>query len=74
MQNFRKTIAVLIQKAGKIAFVLAPVCLFVAFFSSAMLQDQALMAVMIVLATILLITAVASRAIQERNRNREAKP
>ena len=43
----------------KWSFVLAPVCLFAAFFSSAVLQSQLLMSVLIALATVFLILAVA---------------
>ncbi len=51
---------------GKWTFVLAPICLFAAFFSSAVLQNQRLMSVCIVLATAFLILALIGRAIEAR--------
>lgn len=55
------------QKIGKLAFVLAPVCLIASFFSSAVLRSGTLMAVFIVLATALLIPALAAKARKARD-------
>ena len=55
----------------KWSFVLAPVCLFAAFFSSAVLQNQALMSVLIALATVFLILAVAGKILEARRNETE---
>ncbi len=62
------------QKLGKFAFVLAPVCLIASFFSSAVLQSSGLMAVFIVLATVLLAVALAGRALQSRDQKEGGGP
>lgn len=59
------------QKLGKLSFVLAPICLFASFFSSAVLQNTALMSVFIVLATLFLIFAVIGKAREARRDHKE---
>ena len=54
------------QKLGKAAFVLAPICLFASFFSSAVFQSKTLMSVFIVAATIFLILAVIGKVMESR--------
>ena len=54
------------QKLGKAAFVLAPICLFASFFSSAVFQNKTLMSVFIVAATIFLILAVIGKVMESR--------
>ena len=55
----------------KWSFVLAPVCLFAAFFSRAVLQSQLLMSVLIALATVFLILAVAGKILEARRNETE---
>lgn len=55
-------------RLGRWAFVLAPVCLILSFFSSAVLQNGGLMAVFIVLATGLLALALAGKAVQAQGK------
>mgnify|MGYP004668796255 CR=1 FL=1 len=55
------------QKLGKAAFVLAPICLFASFFSSAVFQNKTLMSVFIVAATLFLILAVIGKVMDSRN-------
>lgn len=59
------------QKLGKLAFVLAPVFLFASFISSAVLQNNVLMSVFIVLATLFLIFAVIGKARESRREHEE---
>ena len=54
------------QKLGKAAFVLAPICLFASFFSSAVFQNKTLMSVFIVAATLFLILAVIGKVMESR--------
>ncbi len=56
------------RRLGTYAFVLAPVCLILSFFSSAVLQNGVLMAVFIVLATGLLVLALVGKAVQARDK------
>ena len=59
------------QILGKSSFVLAPICLFAAFFSSAALQNQRLMSVCIVLATVFLLLALIGKAMEARKSKKE---
>ena len=54
------------QKLGKAAFVLAPICLFASFFSSTVFQNKTLMSVFIVAATLFLILAVIGKVMESR--------
>ena len=54
------------QTLGKLSFVLAPICLFASFFSSAVFQNTTLRSVFIVLATIFLILALIVKAVNAR--------
>lgn len=58
------------RKAGNLSFVLAPVCLLISFFSSAVLQSQTLMSVFIVLATLFLILAIVGKGIEAHKENK----
>lgn len=58
-------------KLGKAAFVLAPICLFASFFSSAVLQDNTLMSVFIVLATVFLILAIIGKIAESRKETKK---
>ena len=62
------------QKLGKLAFALAPVCLIASFFSSAVLRNDVLMAVFIVLATVLLVLALAGKTLQSRGQKEGGGP
>lgn len=59
------------QTLGKLSFVLAPICLFAGFFSSAVLQNTALRSVFIVAATIFLIFALIAKAVSARRNTTE---
>ena len=62
------------QKFGKLAFVLAPICLFASFFSSAVLQSDTLMSVFIVIATFFLIVTFVTKLISARREHHEEDP
>ncbi len=59
------------QALGKLSFVLAPICLFASFFSSAVFQNTTLRSVFIVLATIFLILALFAKVINARKNPNE---
>ena len=59
------------QKLGKLSFVLAPICLFASFFSSAVFQNDTLKSLFIVAATIFLVLAVIGRVIEARKDSNE---
>ncbi len=61
-------------KIGKLSFVLAPVCLFASFLSSAVLQSTVLMSVFIVPATLFLLLAIAGKIIEARKGPKEDDP
>lgn len=61
------------QTLGKFSFVLAPIFLFASFISSAVLQNNLLMSIFIVLATLFLIFAVIGKAREERRAHKEEK-
>ena len=58
-------------KIGKLSFALAPVFLFASFLSSAVLQNNLLMSLFIVLATLCLILALAGKAREARRKPKE---
>ena len=60
----------LLNKLGKCAFVLAPICLFISFFADMIPGISQLRSVFLVLATIFLIIAVAEKIFEA---NRPAK-
>ncbi len=63
------------QTLGKLSFVLAPVCLFASFFSSAVLQNNILRSVFIILATIFLILTLIIKVMNTyKHTNEEDNP
>lgn len=58
-------------KLGKAAFVLAPICLFASFFSSAVLRNNTMMSVFIVSATVFLILAIIGKIAESRKETKE---
>ena len=58
-------------KLGKAAFVLAPICLFASFFASAVLHNNTLMSVFIVLATVFLILDIIGKIAGSRKETKK---